>query len=121
MARQGKKWQLTEKRLSFVMKQLELQMSVAAIAIELDVDEDTLHKRLKELDIDHRVVRSAGIAKLRKTTLQRIMNIADDKDMATVALKYLARYDDSVLVEDKSTNVSISVTDAAKQVIEDLS
>jgi DeoR/GlpR family transcriptional regulator of sugar metabolism len=121
MARQGKRWALTDKRKKYVLKQLELQMSVSAIALELDVEDETLHRKLKEEGIDHRAVRTAGIAKLRKNCLQRIYNIADDKDMATTALRYLAKYDDSVLNDNKSTNVTVSVSDAAQQVLEDLS
>jgi IS30 family transposase len=119
MARQGKRWALTDKRRRYVLRQLELQMSVAAIALELDIEEDTLHRKLKEEGIDHRAVRTAGIAKLRKTTLQRIFNIEDDKDMATVALKYLAKYDDTQ-IRDTDT-VTVNVEAAARQVLDDLS
>jgi len=117
---QGKRWQLTEKRLKYVLKQLELQMTISSLAIEYGIKDETLSKRLKEAGIDADAVRKSGIAKLRKTTLQRIMNIADDKDMATVALKYLSKYDDTQ-VKDTTTAVTVDINSAASQVLDDLS
>ena len=119
MARQGKRWSLTDKRRKYVLKQLELQMSVSAIALELDIDGDTLHRKLKEEGIDHRAVRTAGIAKLRKNCLQRIYNIEDDKDMAMTALRYLSKYD-TEQIRDTDT-VTVNVESAAQQVLDDLS
>jgi hypothetical protein len=50
--------------------------------------------------------------------LQRIYNIADDKDMATTALRYLAKYD-TEQIRDTDT-VTVNVESAAQQVLDDL-
>ena len=115
---QGKRWKLTDKRLKYVLKQLELQMTISSIAMDYGIKDETLSKQLKACGIDADEVRKAGIAKLRKTTLSRILNIEDDKDMAQTALKYLAKYDSTQVRETPA--VTVDVSSAAQKVMDDL-
>jgi IS30 family transposase len=112
------KWHLTEKRKAYVMQELTAQMSVASIAIDLGVDQDTLHRRLKEEGIDHRLVRRKGLEKLRKNCLKWIYNIDDDKDRADTAMKYLNKYLPAEEVE--TAKVEVDISSAVSQVLDDL-
>ena len=113
----GKAWRLTDKRLKHIIRQLELQMSVPAIASDLGVCPNTIYSRLDEMGIDHAEVRRNGIAKLRRAALGCIYNIEDPKDMAAAALKYLGKYD--VEAVDTST-VTVDVKDAAAEILREL-
>jgi hypothetical protein len=112
------KWNLTPKRLDYVISELEKQMSVTSIALELGIDQDTLHYKLKEAGINHRQVKRKGLEKLRKNCLAWIHEVDDPKDRATVAMKYLDKYLPADEVE--TTKVEIDVSSAVEQVMNDL-
>jgi IS30 family transposase len=118
MAKAGNTWHLTPKRREFIIGELTAQMSVPSIALELGLSDDTLYRKLKEADIDHRAIKKRGLEKLRRSCLGWIYNIEDDKDRTEVAMKYLNKY--LPADEAETTKVEVDISGAVQSVLEDL-
>ena len=119
----GKAFRLTDKRLAFIINELEHQMDLKSIASGIGCSYDCLYNRLNEAGIDWRDVKRRGIAKLRKNCMVWLADIDDPKDRVNVALKYLDKYDDSI-IETKNVGSEVTIksdADIKLQILQELS
>ncbi len=110
---QGKSWTFTDARLAVAKKHFTAQGSVIALAIQFDIDQKTLLRKLREYKVDYKGMKSSGLLQLRKRMFQLIDAQITEKDQYDAGMKYLSRYeklsDDEGHVEKVEVDVKAQI------------
>ena len=114
----GHKFNLTEKRLEFIFKELNNQATLPTIANKLGIHYKTLSSKLIEMGIDIKEMRNTGRQSLRQVMFETIFNIKDEAKRVQMGLAYLEKYPIIDIEEDNSKALDEEI---AKKILDELS